>query len=181
MGYAGGTTDHPTYHSLGEHAETIQIDYDPARISYSELLDVFWKSHIPARSWSRQYMSAIFYHNEDQKRLATETRDREAARRKSRIFTEILPFTAFYLAEDYHQKYRLRHEPDLMREFMAVYPDSRDFTGSTAVARVNAYLDGYGTPEALQAEVNSLGLSSEGSKKLLDIVATRSASRGCPL
>ena len=126
-------------------------------------------------------MSAIFYHSEEQKRLAMKTRDREAARRNSRIFTEIIPFTGFYLAEDYHQKYRLRHEPDLMREFRVMYADEKGFVSSTAAARINGYLDGHGTPETLQAELDSFGLSQEGSKKLLDIVATRPSSRGCPL
>ena len=113
--------------------------------------------------------------------MALETRDREAAGANGKIFTEIIPFTGFSLAEDYHQKYRLRHDPDLMREFRAVYADEKGFVSSTAAARINGYLDGYGTPETLRAEVNSFGLSPEGSKKLLDIVATRSSSRGCPL
>jgi methionine-S-sulfoxide reductase len=182
VGYAGGTTTNPTYRNLADHAETVQIDYDPARVSYAELLDVFWRSHVPTgRSWSRQYMSAIFHHNDEQKRLAAETREREAMKRGGRIFTEILPFTRFFLAEDYHQKYRLRHEPDLMKEFRRMYPEGDEFVYSTAAARVNGYLEGYGTPERLQAEMRSLGLSPEGSKELFDIVAARVASRGCPL
>lgn len=182
MGYAGGTTRNPAYHNLGDHTETVQIDFDPGRISYAQLLDLFWKSHDPTqRSWSRQYMSAVFYHNEGQRRIALETRDREAAQRNRTIYTEIIPFTGFTLAEDYHQKYALRHEPGLLREFRAVYPDEDQFVASTAAARVNGYLDGYGTPEALKAEVNSLGLSARGSKTLLDIVASRTSSRGCPL
>lgn len=174
--------NNPTYRNLGDHAETVQIEYDPARVSYAELLDIFWKSHAPTgRSWSRQYMSAIFYHNEEQKKLAVDTREREAMRRGGRIFTEILPFTGFFLAEDYHQKYRLRHEPDLMKEFRRMFPEEKAFVYSTAAARVNGYLEGYGTPEGLQAEMRSLGLSPEGAKGLLEIVAARVASRGCPL
>jgi peptide-methionine (S)-S-oxide reductase len=171
VGYAGGTTKNPTYYNLGDHTETIQIDYDPAQISYEELLDVFWDSHNPAqRPWSRQYMSIVFYHNDEQKRLAMETRDREAARIQGEIFTEIVPASEFYLAEAYHQKYRLRQVPDLMQEFSVMYPDNEDFVASTAAARVNGYLGGYGTVEALQTELSSFGLSPEGSKKLLDIV-----------
>jgi peptide-methionine (S)-S-oxide reductase len=171
VGYAGGTTKDPTYHNLGDHTETIQIDYDPAQISYKELLDVFWESHNPAqRSWSRQYMSIVFYHNEEQKRLAMETRDREAAKIQGQIFTEIVPASEFYLAEAYHQKYRLRQVPDLMEEFSVIYPADEDFVDSTAAARVNGYLGGHGTIEALQAELSSLGLSPEASQKLLDII-----------
>lgn len=153
----------------------MQLDYDPTQISYAELLEVFWTSHSPSsRPWSRQYMSVIFYHNEEQKRLAMETKDREAARTNSPIFTEIVPFTEFYLAEDYHQKHRLRQVPDLMKDFEAIYRDPKDFVDSTAAARVNGYLGGHGTLEGLQVELNDLGLSPTGSKKLLDIVSGRS-------
>ncbi|MFX1411650.1 MAG: peptide-methionine (S)-S-oxide reductase, partial [Promethearchaeota archaeon] len=128
VGYAGGTTENPTYYRLGDHSETLQIDYDPTRVSYQDLLDVFWRSHNPTRpAGSRQYMSIIFYHDDEQKRLALETRDREAARRNATIYTEIVPATGFTWAEDYHQKYRLRQVPALMREFEALYPDAGDF------------------------------------------------------
>jgi len=171
VGYAGGTTKNPTYHNLGDHTETIQIDYDPTQISYKELLDVFWDSHNPAQpSWSRQYMSIVFYHNDEQKKLAMETRDREAARINGEILTEIVPASEFYLAEAYHQKYRLQQVPDLMEEFRVMYPDDEDLVDSTAAARVNGYLGSYGTFEALQAETSGLGLSPAGSHRLLDIV-----------
>ena len=172
VGYAGGATKDPTYYNLGDHTETIQIDYNPTQISYEELLDVFWDSHNPVqRPWSRQYMSVVFYHNEEQKKLAMETRDSEAAKIQGEIFTEIVPASEFYLAEAYHQKYRLQQVPDLMKEFSVMYPADKDLVDSTAAARVNGYLGGYGTFEALQAELSSLGLSPEGSQKLLDIVS----------
>ena len=171
VGYAGGTAKEPTYYNLGDHSETIQIDYDPTQVSYAELLDVFWNSHSPtSRPWSRQYMSIIFYHNDRQRRLATETRDREAARIDAKIFTEIVPFAGFYLAEDYHQKYRLQQVPELMQEFEAMYADANDFVDSTAAARVNGYLGGHGRFEGLQAEIDSLGLSPAGREKLMDTV-----------
>jgi peptide-methionine (S)-S-oxide reductase len=171
VGYAGGTKEDPTYYSLGDHSETIQIDYDPTQISYQELLEVFWDSHSPTtRSWSRQYMSIIFYHNKEQKRLAEESRDREAAKVEGKIFTEIVPFSEFYLAEDYHQKYRLRGVPELLREYETLYPNLEDFVDSTAVARVNGYLGGHSTLVDLEAEIDDLGLSPAGSKRLLEMV-----------
>lgn len=171
MGYSGGTKKDPTYHSLGDHSETIQVDFDPSQISYEKLLEVFWAGHDPtSRSWSRQYRAAVFFHNDAQGVLAIETRDREAAKRKSKIFTEILPYTAFFLAEGYHQKYSLRQKPDLMREFTAMYPKDGDFIGSTAAARVNGYVAGYGTYATLLTEISGFGLSPEGNKKLLDLV-----------
>lgn len=174
VGYAGGTKADPTYRSLGDHSETIQIDYDPTQISYQELLDVFWDSHAPtARPWSQQYASIIFYHDEEQKRLAEQSRDRQAADLGAPIFTEILPYAGFYLAEEYHQKYRLQQEPDLLQEFRTIYPDAEGFVNSTAVARVNGYVGGHGTLAALQAEIDALGLSPGTRAKLLEIVAAR--------
>ncbi len=171
VGYAGGTKKDPTYHSLGDHSEAIQIDFDPSEISYEKLLELFWAAHDPtALSYSRQYKGAVFFHNDVQQRLAIETRDREAARKKTKIFTEILPFNGFYLAEGYHQKYYLRMKPDLMREFTSMYADEGGLINSTAAARINGYVAGYGTYETLLSEVGSFGLSREGSKKLLDLV-----------
>ena len=180
VGYAGGTKKNPTYHDLGDHTETIQMEYDPAVISYEQLLDVFWDSHnAAAPSWSRQYMSIIFTHDEEQKRLAAESRDREAARTKSTIVTEIRPAGEFFRAEGYHQKYRLRSEREILREFTAIYPAERDFVDSTAVARVNGYLDGYGTSADLKAELPALGLSPKAGERLTAIVSRRPGRTGC--
>jgi peptide-methionine (S)-S-oxide reductase len=174
VGYAGGTKENPTYHSLGDHTESIQVDYDPDVISFEKLLDVFWDSHNPyAPSFSRQYMSIVFFHNDEQERLAIASKDLEATRTKRRIFTKILPFTKFYLAEDYHQKYRLRSERDLMMEFSAMYSSTQDFVNSTAAARVNGYLNGYGTIEDLMDELPGFGLSQTANKKLIEIVKSR--------
>lgn len=121
-------------------------------------------------SGSRQYMSAVYFHSEDQKRLALETKTREAAKRKIKIHTEIVPASEFYMAEAYHQKYLLRQRPVLMKEFNAIYPATEDFVNSTAAARINGYLGGYGTLIDLKAELNNLGLPPVTSKKLLEIV-----------
>lgn len=157
---------------MGNHTETVQIDYDPTKISYKELLDIFWKSHDPRKKvWSRQYMPAIFFHNEEQKRLALESKEREASRTRWKIRTEILPASEFYPAEDYHQKYYLRQKSVIMKDFSAIYPNTKDFVASTAAARVNGYLAGYGTLERFKEELNSFGLSKEASKELLGIVS----------
>jgi methionine-S-sulfoxide reductase len=166
VGYAGGSKANPTYHSLGDHSETIQIEYDPSEISYEELLDVFWESHNPSRqSYSRQYMSIIFYHDEEQQRLAFESRDRQAAKR-GKIYTEIVQAGEFYLAEDYHQKYYLQNTPQLISEFEAMYADSTALVDSTAAARLNGYAGGNGTPEQLEREMGRLGLSPAGQEFL---------------
>jgi methionine-S-sulfoxide reductase len=172
VGYAGGSTTDPTYHDLGSHSETIQIDYDPAQITYQELLDLFWNSHSPtSRPWSNQYASIIFYHDQEQRRLAEESRDRLAAEIGDQVFTQIVPFSEFYLAETYHQKYRLQQAPDLLDEFRAIYPDDVDFINSTAAARFNGYMGGYGTLATLRAEIGELGLSPESQEQLLDLIS----------
>ena len=180
VGYAGGSKENPTYYSLGDHSETIQIDYDPTRISYQQLLGVFWSSHSPIyEPGSRQYMSVVFYHSEEQKRLAIDMKESEEARLGRDIFTEIVPFSEFYLAEAYHQKYYLRQEPAPMKDFSAIYPATEDFIASTAVAHVNGYAGGYGEPATLEKELSILGLSEAGRKRLLEISA-RGLEKVCP-
>jgi peptide-methionine (S)-S-oxide reductase len=115
-------------------------------------------------------MSAIFFHDEEQRRLALETRDRKAAAVQGKIVTEIIPFAEFYLAEAYHQKYYLQQVPELIGEFRSIYPDPPDLINSTAAARVNGYVGGYGSHEALMEGIDSLGLSPAGNKKLMESV-----------
>jgi len=179
VGYGGGTKRNPTYQSLGDHTETIQIDYDPTVISYGNLLDVFWDSHNPgSRSWSIQYMDAIFFQNNEQKRLAQLSRDRLKQQHK-KIYTKILPLTEFYPAEDYHQKHRLRSDRDLMREFNSIYSLHEDFMNSTAAARINGYLSGYGSIEDLKDELSGFGLSPVTEKKLVEVVKKRKGKIAC--
>ena len=128
--------------------------------------------------WSDQYKSVIFYHNDEQKALAEETRDNLQASLNRQVFTEIVPAGTFYLAEDYHQKYYLRGIPRLETEFMAKYPDINDFVNSTAVTRVNGYAAGYGTPENLDQELASLGLSAEG-QEIIRNLALRGLRPAC--
>ena len=121
-GYSGGQTVNPTYKEVctGEtgHAECLQIIYDPERISFDELLAVFWETHDPTTlnrqgaDVGTQYRSAIFYHNAEQKEKAEkykEQLDKSGAFERP-IVTEIAPFTTFYPAEDYHQQYFQNNE-----------------------------------------------------------------------
>lgn len=116
-GYTGGSTENPSYKEVCSgstgHAECIQITYDPNRISFDELLEVFWKTHDPTtlnrqgNDVGTQYRSGVFYHNEEQRLKAQtykEALDLSGAW-SNPIVTEISPFTIFYPAEDYHQQY----------------------------------------------------------------------------
>jgi peptide-methionine (S)-S-oxide reductase len=114
-GYTGGTKKNPTYEEVSAgttgHAEAVEIVYDPKKISYSKLLDVFWRNIDPLTPNAQfcdvgsQYRAAIFYHDETQKRLAEESKKAVAKRFKEPIVTEIVPASQFYPAEDYHQDY----------------------------------------------------------------------------
>lgn len=167
VGYCGGALQNPNYHNLEGHTETIEMDFDPTKITYTQLLEIFWTTHNPCReSFSQQYASIIFYHGEEQKKAALETRDR-VAKAQGQVYTEIVPAPKFWIAEDYHQKYMLRNTRQLMNEFRAFYPKDADFVNSTAAARANGYVAGHGKRTVLEAELPSLGLSAEAGELLL--------------
>jgi len=83
----------------GDHTETVELHFDPKQTSYSKLLKMFWENHDPTRCASRQYMSAIFYHNDEQKQLAEESKDEQQKRISQKIVTKIAPAETFYNAE----------------------------------------------------------------------------------
>jgi peptide-methionine (S)-S-oxide reductase len=123
------------------------------------------------RPYSRQYMSIIFYHSDEQRRLAEASKARQEAEWGRPLFTEIVPARVFTPAEDYHQKYALQHEPQLFAELQAIYPRMEDLVASTAAARINGYLDGYGSEEQFNTEIDDLGLSAAGRKLLAEQAA----------
>jgi peptide-methionine (S)-S-oxide reductase len=115
VGYTGGHTSQPTYeqvcgHGTG-HAEAVEVWFDPASVSYEHLLDTFWQIHNPTTrkrqgfDIGNQYRSAIFFHSPEQQAAASSSREREQLRRRGQIVTEIFPASAFYRAEEYHQRY----------------------------------------------------------------------------
>jgi methionine-S-sulfoxide reductase len=105
VGYSGGSTKNPTYEDLGDHTETIRIEFDPAVITYQELLRHFWDLHDPTKPRERQYRSAIFFLDSVQRKIAEGSKKDEQKKHKSQIYTQILKATAFTQAERYHQKY----------------------------------------------------------------------------
>ena len=105
--------------------------------------------------------------------MALESKVQVEAKVKGKVLTEILPATDFNLGEDYHQKYYLRGDSSLLKEFKAIYPKELDFVNSTAAARVNGFMGGYGDLELLKAEVNLYGLSAASQKRLTDLAMGR--------
>ncbi len=171
VGYAGGDRQDPTYSRIGDHAETIQIDYDPAVISYEDLLAMFWSGHTPiSPSSSSQYASIIHYATDEEKLLAEQSMQAQEKVLGRKIYTEIIPLGTFTLAEDYHQKYYLQNQQVLMDEFRMIYPDMADFINATSAARANGYVGRYGSLDSLQAEIGSLGLSDTAQEELLKYV-----------
>jgi hypothetical protein len=144
------------------------------------LLEIFWESHNPTLSaWSEQYKTGVFYHSEEQKKIAEESRDELASGMTGRIVTELLPLTRFYLAEGYHQKHMLRNNSALLEEFEEKYPSVGQLISSTAVARVNGYLGGSGTCNQLKSEIDDFGLSESGRKRLLEEVCGGNVEMSC--
>jgi len=163
VGYTGGKEPDPTYRRMRDHTEAIQITYDPERISYETLLAVFWSAHSPTSApWSTQYRSAIWPHDAEQRAAAEASHTAEAVRRGKMVYTAIEDPGAFTPAEDYHQKYRLRHDDLLSAEVKAMFPDAAAFARSTTAARLNGYLGGHGTP----GDLDELGLSPEAQVHL---------------
>jgi len=121
VGYLGGTFKNPTYQDVctGQtgHAEVVQVDYDPSKVSYEDLLKVFWESHDPTTlnrqgpDIGTQYRSAIFYHDAEQQAAALASKEKlqSSGVYKRPIVTEITPASEFYRAEDYHQQYLEKH------------------------------------------------------------------------
>ncbi len=117
VGYAGGTKEDPTYREvctdLTGHAEAVEVTYDPSKLSYRDLLKVFWQIHDPTQldrqgpDFGSQYRSAIFFHDAEQESLARDSRDELARSGKYEkpIVTQIVPASEFYRAEEYHQQY----------------------------------------------------------------------------
>lgn len=120
VGYSGGTTENPTYEQVCTdrtgHAEVVQVEYDPTRVSYEQLLEVFWKSHDPTTlnrqgpDVGTQYRSVIFYHSPQQEAAARASRQRleQSGRYQRPIVTQIEPARTFWRAEEYHQQYLAR-------------------------------------------------------------------------
>ena len=117
VGYAGGTVPKPSYRTVCSgktgHAEVVQVEYDPARVSFDQLLDVFWQNHDPTTlnrqgpDVGSQYRSIIFYSDEHERKAAEESKRRldESGKLRRPVVTQIVPAAEFYRAEEYHQRY----------------------------------------------------------------------------
>jgi peptide-methionine (S)-S-oxide reductase len=138
-----------------------QVDFDPSKLSYEELVRQIWANRRRERSYSRQYMEAVFCTDAEQ----------EATARRLGIGAPIVGGARFHLAEDYHQKYYLRHDRALIAELADYGP--RELVESTVAARLNGYVAGRGTLAQLHDELPGFGLSAAAATHLERLVASR--------
>lgn len=138
-----------------------QVDYDPTRLGYAELLREIWANRRGGRAYNRQYMEAVFCANAAQEDIA----------RAAGMTAPIITGARFYLAEDYHQKYYLRHDKLLMQELAGYTP--RQLVDSTVAARLNGYVAGRGSPSQLAEDLPRLALSPVANAHLEKLVAGR--------
>lgn len=171
VGYAGGTTNNPSYYNLGDHSESIEIQYDANVITYGELLNIFWNLHNPVyETTNRQYMSRIFYLDDGQKSEALEMKRQIEAANGEKIYTEIVPLENFYLAEGYHQKYYLQNTTKLYQTLKAIYGGFGNLVRSTLAARMNGYIAGNLSISSLKEEMDLVELPEDQYERVLSIV-----------
>jgi len=166
VGYAGGTKVNPSYYSLGDHTEVVQIEFDPSVISYEELLALFWQSHNPYVSYKIQYMSLILYHNDQQKEIAGLFIDLKEKDNGTKAATEISQMTEFYRAEDYHLKFYLQRDKEILNDLLRYYEDIFALNDSTVAARLNSLLAGKGDRDLIINEYLDYGLQDRTIEKV---------------
>lgn len=146
VGYAGGTTNQPTYRDMGDHSETVEIGFDADLISIDTLLETFWSNHNPVNIngyKGRQYQSLLLYRDERQAEAFNRVKERMENAKGHRLDTEIAPWAAFYPAEARHQKYYLKRYPDALEKLGGLYGSEEALLRSTLAARLNGVAKGY--------------------------------------
>ncbi|PIC57189.1 peptide-methionine (S)-S-oxide reductase [Sporosarcina sp. P12(2017)] len=169
VGYTGGTTVAPTYKTIEDHTETVEIDYDPTSISYEEILLHFWRNHYPNRDQYRgqQYVSSLRFHNQQQKRIIDLVKSEMEKELGEPIETEITPVGHFTLAEDRHQKYYLKRYPNVLDKLYWLYPSEESLINSTFAARLNGFVKGFGTRDQIVTEIESWPLPENARQQLI--------------
>ncbi len=142
VGYAGGHETDPTYRALGDHTEVVQVEFDPTRIEFGDVLDVALREHdLRHQTAKRQYQNILFTENDDQ-RETIEAAIEAGPFDREHVETRIEALDAFYPAEDYHQKYNLRSHASLLSQFEEAGYDDTDIRESPAAAKLNAHVTG---------------------------------------
>lgn len=173
VGYAGGTSAEPTYRQMGDHTETLQIDFDPQIINFEQLLDVFWNNHNPTNIndyKGRQYRSLLLYWDKKQQDSIQQVLEKREMQGKGRPETEIAPYSEFHLAEDKHQKYMLKRYPNAVEKLSTLYQAPADLTNSTLAARLNGLAKGYTNLEQIKNEIHKWPTSPNNREMLINLI-----------
>ncbi len=168
VGYAGGAKSNPTYHSLGDHAEVLRVEFNPAQIAFSQFLDLFWNAHDPSYARSGSQYRAILLCENDQQHAEALTGARAVQRdRGTPVLTEIAVGKPFYAAEDYHQKWKLRRHAQLFDALLDDFDDEAALLRSFAATKLNAAVGGHLSRQQLDALHDQLSLS-DAARRALD-------------
>jgi peptide-methionine (S)-S-oxide reductase len=152
---------------MGDHTECLEIAYDPARLSFEEILRIFWEAHDPGRpAYSCQYKAILFWHDDEQRAQAEQSRDLVQSRLGRAVTTEVRAAGPFWPAEDYHQKHGVRRHPDLVAALLALDPSDPGLVRSTAAVRLNAYLAGELDFAGLRTLLAESGVRALGKDRL---------------
>ncbi|BAT75404.1 Peptide methionine sulfoxide reductase [Vigna angularis] len=164
VGYAGGSKCNPEYRSLGDHAESVKVEYDPQQITFRELLDIFWSSHDPRQVYGqgpdvgKQYRSIIFVNGTEEARMAAVSKEQEQTRSRSSIVTtQILQLGTFYPAESEHQKFELKQNTILL-QLIGNLP-AEELERSSLATKLNGYVAELCPPDIqkrIDAKINDI-------------------------
>lgn len=175
VGYAGGTTEAPTYRTIGDHSETIDITFDATLISYADLVHLFWENHEAAKDRfykERQYISILFYRNEEQYKVAKHIQAEIESAHGKELQTEFQAYNHFYLAEDRHQKYFLRRFKAACAQVQELFSGEEAFIRSTIAARLNGFVRERGKLPAIKQEITQWGLQPTQTDLLIKTIDT---------
>ena len=167
VGFAGGASQAPTYRSIGDHIETVLVEFDPQIVSYQALLEVFWSGHDPSRNpWMNQYRSMIFPVDSGQKRRAERAVSEARASRDGAVLTEVRPIEVFHPDRTYHSKYYLRNIKPLWTRVIQAFGSKQSALDSTVAARLNAWAGGKAEGEDALAAIEESNLSPQAAASL---------------
>jgi peptide-methionine (S)-S-oxide reductase len=171
VGYAGGDKVGPTYHDLGEHAEVLQVEFDPSQLSFQDLLTMFWAGHDPTRDGRRsQYRSILICEDAKQLSLATESKSEVERKLGRKVQTEVIGGKPFYPAEDYHQKWKLRRRAALYEDLAKSFDREELLLRSFAATKLNAIAGGHLNQTTVESLRHRLSLSEDGFALLSSLV-----------
>jgi peptide-methionine (S)-S-oxide reductase len=177
VGYAGGVQADPTYRSIKDHTEVIEIEYDPTQITYDKLLTLFAEFHDPTqRIGSRQYISLLLFGDSAEEAAIKSWRETYEKTSKRPIATVVQKFDKFYEAERYHQKYHLQNDTRIMSAF-GLTP--ADLVGSVLAAKLSAFVMGFASCETKQFIKENTKLTESQEGILDDLLARSGTGASC--